>query len=352
MVTAAAEGIGELLRALPPLINPFVPLLAVMALAGLLLFYLGRRAKLDPTEGSRYRSQWMGVLVTLVALCAVIIVLPVSDSLQGNLLTMLGLLLTAIITLSSTTIAANAMAGLMIRALDNFKPGDFIQVNGHFGRVTEQDLFHIEIQTEDRDLLTLPNTYVAANPVKVVHASGTVVTAEITLGYDLDNHQIETLLKRAASEAGLDEPFVYVMDLGDYSVRYRVAGFLKQVKQLLSARSKLRQHMLDVLHGADIEIVSPAFMNQRQLGDAVIIPEQAYRPRFKKPENPEAIVFDKAERAQSLQELKDSYDELKKELEALQGKTAEPDQQDKIDQKKRRLKAIRLLIKRFEEREV
>lgn len=340
----------SLLAQLPGLLLPLLPLLAVVAIASLLLFYLSKKGR-EPSEGARYRSQWMTLLVVLVALCGAIIVLPVSDSLQGNLLTMLGLLLTAIITLSSTTIAANAMAGLMIRSLENFKPGDFIQVNNYFGRVTEQDLFHIEIQTEDRDLLTLPNVYVAANPVKVVHASGTVVTAEVTLGYELDHHAIEKLLKEAAIDAGLEEPFVYVMDLGDFSVCYRVAGFLQNVRQLLSARSKLRKHMLDSLHGAGVEIVSPNFMNQRQVGEQTFIPQPRYRSKVSEEPEPEAIVFDKAERAQSLQELKDDYEELKQELAKLEAESGKDDAQNELlEKKRRRKKAIRLMIQRLEDR--
>jgi len=344
------QWLAEFSAAIPSLL----PLLSSIAITGFLLFILRRRINNDPSEGARYRSQWMGVLVALVGLCSVIICLPVSDSVQGNLLTMLGLLLTAIITLSSTTIAANAMAGLMIRVLENFKPGDFIQVNEHFGRVTEQDLFHIEIQTEDRDLLTLPNVYVAANPVKVVHATGTVVTAEVTLGYDLDNHHVEKVLKQAAGEAGLDDPFVYIMDLGDFSVCYRVAGFLKEVKQLLSARSKLRRHMLDCLHGAGIEIVSPNFMNQRQVGQTLVKPELRRRvavsPVDENETAPEAIVFDKAERAQSLQELKDSYEEIKSELSELSNKESSEEIKELVGRKKRRQKALKLMIQRFEKR--
>lgn len=338
------------LQQLVDFIPKLLPLLSVLALIALVIFILGRRAKYDVTEGANYRRQWMTALITMIGLCAVILSLPINAQTQGQLLTLLGLLLTAVITLSSTTVAANVMAGVMLRALKNFKAGDFIQVGQHFGRVTEQDLFHIEIQTEDRDLLTLPNAYVAANPVKVVHASGTVVSAEVTLGYDLDNQHIEELLKQAASDAGLDEAFVYIMDLGDYSVCYRVAGFLTEVKQLLSARSKLRRHMLDRLHGGGVEIVSPSFMNQRHLSESVVIPAPRYRSKNKTESEPEAIVFDKADKAQQLQELKEGYEELKQELSELQSKGNGADTKTLIERKQRRLKAVKRTIHYFEKK--
>ena len=43
----------------------------------------------------------------------------------------------------------NVMAGLMLRAVRNFRTGDFVRVEKHFGRVTERGLLHTEIQTED-----------------------------------------------------------------------------------------------------------------------------------------------------------------------------------------------------------
>jgi len=75
---------------------------------------------------------------------------------------------------------------------------------------------------------------------------------------------------------------VLISDLGDFSVTYRVAGLLRlnvdpsdgtsgnseareKILPLISTRSALRRAVLDGLHEAGIEIVSPTFMNQRQL---------------------------------------------------------------------------------------
>ena len=52
----------------------------------------------------------------------------------------------------------------MLRTVRNFRAGDFIRVNDQFGRVTDRGLFHVEIQTADSDLITLPNLYLAAEP--------------------------------------------------------------------------------------------------------------------------------------------------------------------------------------------
>ncbi len=314
----------------------FVPVLIVIAVAALSVKLLSRRPSVQ-VEGHRFREQILVMAMVLAALVGVILTLPVAPAMRGQLLTLLGLLLTAIITLSSPTIAANAMAGFMLRSLRSFSPGDFIQVGDYLGRVTEQDLFHIEIQTEDRDLLTIPNTYIAANPVKVVHADGTVISAEVSLGYDVNNQVVDEALLAAAKAAGLDDSFVYVIELGDFSVVYRVSGFLGNVKQLLSKRSELRRHMMDQLHSRQIEIVSPGFMNQRPNND-VMIPQRRSIAAADANDVPENMVFDKAERAQQIKELKENYAELKQEL--AEG----DDSEDIVKRKQRRLKAIKRAI--------
>jgi small-conductance mechanosensitive channel len=121
------------------------------------------------------------------------------------------------------------------------------------------------IQTEERDLTTLPNLLLVSHPITVIRSSGTIVSATVSLRYDIAHQTIEKLLVDAAIAAKPKDPFVPFLELGDYSVTYRVAGFLGEVKHLLSAHSKLRAMMLSTLHDGGIEIVSPMVMNQRQL---------------------------------------------------------------------------------------
>ena len=317
---------------------PLVPSLLVVALSALVLKLVYFRSGVK-TSGQRFREQLLTFFIVLAALIGLLLTLPLESDSRGQLLTLLGLLLTAIVTLSSSTVAANAMAGVMLRSLRNFSPGDFISVGDHFGRVTEQDLFHTEIQTQDRDLLALPNLYLATNPVKVVHASGTLVSAEVSLGYDVDYRLVDKLLSQAVLDAELEEPFVYLVSLGDYSVTYRVSGFLEEVNHLLSSRSRLHKKMLDQLHGNGVEIVSPAFMNQRQVENKVF-PQRSYHDIEDADEDlPEKLIFDKADRAQKIKDLQTAFEELKLEIDEL-NKSKEPGKQQLIEGKTRRLQAI------------
>ena len=84
--------------------------------------------------------------IGLVGLIAVIMALPMSDGLRGQITSLIGIVISAVLALSSATIIGNAIAGIMLRAVDSFRVGDFIKVEDNFGRVTERGLFHTEIQ--------------------------------------------------------------------------------------------------------------------------------------------------------------------------------------------------------------
>ena len=75
----------------------------------------------------------MGALVLLGLIVALLLV-PIGDDPRTQLIGLLGLLLSLVITLASTTFVANAMAGFMLRAVRSFRTGDFIQVGEQFGR--------------------------------------------------------------------------------------------------------------------------------------------------------------------------------------------------------------------------
>ena len=290
------------------LFETYGPLAIVLAIAAagivLVRIWITRRREVD-NGNIHIREQLIVLGLALIAVIALVLALPIRETDRNSLLGILGLVLTAVIGLSATTHVGNAMAGIMIRSGRRFRPGDFIGTGDHFGRVTDLGLFHTEIQTEMRDLTILPNLRLATEPLTVVRASGTVAAATVSLGYDVARSDVVTALTAAATDTGLGDPVVQVRELGDFSVSYRVAGLLSEPRRLLSARSDLRTAMLDRLHEAGIEIVSPTFMNQRQLGSA-----STMIPGIDVTESPEmgdfeSLVFDKADLVESVEDLSD-----------------------------------------------
>ncbi|MFK8028655.1 MAG: mechanosensitive ion channel domain-containing protein [Gammaproteobacteria bacterium] len=277
-------------------------------------------ARIVEPVGRSYRLQLLTLGVSLATILILLVVLPFNDTLRGQLLSLTGILLSAVIALSSTTFVGNVMAGAMLRSIKCCSPGDYVHVGDYFGRISEMDLLHVEVQTEDRDLVTLPNLYTVTNPMKVLRSSGTIISAELSLGYDVSHKTVETNLLLAAEAAGLEQPFVHIKQLGDYSIVYRINGLLKDLNVLLSTRSRLRAKVIEQLHGAGIEIVSPTFMNQRQYKpDVTFIPIKEFGDEQDLEERAsDSVVFDKGAKAESLKEVKDRHMKIVEEIRELE----------------------------------
>ena len=267
-----------------------------------------------------FRRQLLQLGGILLVILLLILFLPLGNVLRGQLLSLYGIVLSATIALSSTTLVSNVMAGIMLKTVGTCRPGNYITVGDYFGRVTAMDLLHTEIQTEERDLTTLPNLYLVTNPVRVMRESGTVLSVELSLGYDVPRRRIEELLIAAATDSGLEKPFVQIRELGDFSVTYQVSGLLTEVNRIIDKRRELRARTMDALHAADIEIVSPNFMNTRTFDNShSFIPDHDETAADDDAgSSADALVFDKAEKAESVSKLREKLAETQERIKTCQ----------------------------------
>ncbi|WP_372793925.1 mechanosensitive ion channel family protein [Pontiella sp.] len=297
-------------------------------IAGAHRLLLGRKKNLE--QARLFPRQLILLVVVLFCTIGVILVLPVSESARNQLIGLLGILLSGMIAFSSSSAMANLIAGFLLRITRPFRIGDFIRVQEHFGRVSEMGLFDTEIQSETRELIAVPNAVLVRNPVATTHSAGALISATLSLGYDLDHSRIETLLSKAAEQSGLKDPFVHIIELGNFAISYRVSGILEEVKGMITAKSRLHTAILDTLHGENIEIMSPSYMNQRRLAD-----DQKAVPPSITIETPtaapaaEEIIFDKAEEAERQETEKQTLQKRREDLE-LEAKEAVGDEKKKL----------------------
>lgn len=302
------------------------------------------RKRIDQYFSSRphlkFQYQLLQVGGILLAVLFIILFVPFSDTLRGQLLSLYGLIISATIALSSTTLVGNIMAGFMLKAIGSCRPGKYITVGDYFGRISEMDMLHTEIQTEERDLTTLPNLYLVTHPVRVMRQSGTLLSVDVSLGYDISRHKVEELLVQAALDTGLETPYVQIQQLGDFSVSYRVSGLLKDINNLIDKRRDLRARAMDALHQAGIEIVSPNFMNTRALTENQTFIAKDVKKPVVATTSTDSIVFDKAEKAESVSNLKEKLADIEARIKGLdaaiekpsgeQDKTAAGDEKEKL----------------------
>ena len=287
-------------------IHAYLPLIFVIVGAISIFFvvhwFFKKRA--DFNQSNKYYHQLFNNVYAVLVLIAVIAASPISDSLKGQILSLIGIVVSGAFALSSTTLLGNALAGVMLRMIRNFRGGDFIQVNDYFGKVSGRTLLSVEIQSIDRGLISIPNTYLVANPVKVFPESGVFITVEVSLGYDVPRNTVEAALIEAASQNGIENAYVEVKSLLDHSINYSLHALVTDLERYFALKSRIHASVVDQLHQSKVEIVSPNFMNTRSIGDKPIIPEPQ-KTELVLDDDIDALLFEKANLADKLELLRD-----------------------------------------------
>lgn len=206
-------------------------------------------------------------------------------------------------------------------------------------------MFHSEIQLEDSNFVTIPNLFIASNPVKITRKTNTVISTVVSLGYDISRFKIEEALKEAAIAAELKDPYVYITSLEDHAVVYKIHGFLEDSTRFFSANSLLNGRVIDTLHKEGIEIVSPGFRNQRNVENSIFIPKEHKNshPEYHQ-DSPEELIFDEAIKSEEIEKKKDLLEQLDKKKELLKEKLKKLEDEEAVNKTQKSIERIDELI--------
>jgi small-conductance mechanosensitive channel len=202
--------------------------------------------------------------------------LPGSDS---NIFRGVSVFLGLLISLGSSSVIANMMAGLVITYMRPFKIGDRIKIGEISGDVLEKTLLVTRIKTVKNEIVTIPNSSIltgnTTNYTVLSKAEGLIIHTTLTIGYDVPWNNVHEALIEAALKTKMilknPKPFVLQTSLDDFYVSYQLNAFInKPVKQAL-IYSNLHQHIQDVFNEKGIEILSPHYRAERD-GNMSTIP--------------------------------------------------------------------------------
>lgn len=311
----------QIFQSIKPALEP-TSILILVAVLLILNAQIFKRFKTISPDGNITQKS-ISLILILIGALVFILSLPIDKTLKGQILSFLGIIISAGIALSSTTILGNVIAGIMNNSMKRFRIGDLIKVGDLTGRVTKKSIFHTEIQLEDSNFITFPNLFIANNPVKLTRKTNTVISTSVSLGYDVSRTKIEEALKEAARATGLTDPYVYITNLGDFSVVYKIHGFLDDSSKYFSTGSLLNGKVMDTLHEKGIEIVSPTFMNQRRVDDKAFIPAKIEKPVIQAETAPEDLVFDQAIESEKTEKKKKYLENLAEKIKEQKEKLKE-----------------------------
>lgn len=126
----------------------------------------------------------------------------------------------------------NFAGGLMLLAFKPFKVGDYVEVQGYFGWISEITIVHTKLITTDNREITIPNGALSnGNIDNYSSRDPRRIDMKIHLPYGSDVEQVRAELLRIASQhekildrntPGAWDPYVVVNSLNDSNVEFKL----------------------------------------------------------------------------------------------------------------------------------
>lgn len=209
--------------------------------------------------------------VLLISLMVVMIwpLLPSSDSqvFQG-----VSVFIGIVVSLGSTAIIGNLMAGLVMTYMRPFHIGDYIKVGDTVGEVIEKTVFVTRIRTRKNEVVTIQNSSLmgsqTSNFTVAAKNFGIIVHTKVTIGYDVPWQKIKEIMETAAlATPGIKNkprPFMQITALNDFYVEYEINAYTTDAEHLPAVYSELHANILRRFFEEGVEIMSPHIFAHRQ----------------------------------------------------------------------------------------
>ncbi|MBD3203396.1 mechanosensitive ion channel [Candidatus Woesearchaeota archaeon] len=233
-----------------------------------------------------------------VAAAAIVLILTGLPGISNNIVRLIGVVIGAIVAFSSSTLIANFMSGILLKIIEPYKEGDMVKLKNIFGKVYHIGLLHTEVQTPFREIVNVPNLVTISDIITNYTKGGYLINVDVSIGYDISHNKVEDMLLHAMKLTGLSEPFVLVTDLGSYAVKYRAKGIIRDVTKIISTESRLRKKILDEFSINDIEILSPFYVNMKNVpyNKCIMAQNPGKAPAKIGEKKPEEVMYERADK--------------------------------------------------------
>lgn len=179
------------------------------------------------------------------------------------------------LSLGSTSIIGNLVAGLVITYMRPFKIGDRIKMDDCIGDVVEKTALVTRVKTTKNEIITIPNSSVMNTKTLNYSASareyGLILYTSVTIGYDVPWEKVHELLLEVASRtenlSKKQRPFILQNALDEFNVDYQLNVYTKEAAKMNGIYSDLRKNMQEVFKDAGISLVSPHYVVNRNFED-------------------------------------------------------------------------------------
>jgi small-conductance mechanosensitive channel len=222
------------------------------------------------------------LLIFVVWLFALVIAYPYIPGSETEAFKGLSVLVGLMITLGSTGLINQIISGLFVVYSGSVRPEDYVRIGDVEGEITTIGSLATKLRTPRQEEITIPHSVLVGtattNYTRLAGADGMVVTASVTIGYDVSWRQVHGLLLLAASRTrGLRKqppPRVLQRELSDFYVQYQLLAHLEDAKNRAAVISELHAQIQDAFNEHGTQIMSPHFESQPE--KPVIVPKSKW----------------------------------------------------------------------------
>ncbi|MCH5230739.1 MAG: mechanosensitive ion channel [Muribaculaceae bacterium] len=184
-----------------------------------------------------------------------------------------------IISLGSSTVIGNVIAGWVITYMRPFRKGDRIKLNDTVGDIIEKTPLVTRIKTAKNEIVTVPNSFIMSsqsiNYSRSAQEFGLILHAEVTIGYDVPWRLVHRMLIEAAlkTKGILAEPRPFVLETGlnDWYPVYQINAYTHDAQNMGPIYSELFQNIQDRFNQEGVEIMSPTYIATRDGNASTVV---------------------------------------------------------------------------------
>ena len=198
---------------------------------------------------------------------AVVVAYPYIPGSSSEAFKGVSIFLGVVVSLGSSSVIANLMAGYTMIYRRAFKVGDRISIDNVTGDVTERRLMVTHLRTIKNEEIVVPNsTIINSNIINystLAGSRGLILHTTVGIGYETPWRQVEAMLRLAAERTpGLlkePAPFVLQKSLGDFAVTYELNAYCDDPQAMARLYTAMHQNVLDVFNEHGVQIMTPAY---------------------------------------------------------------------------------------------
>jgi small-conductance mechanosensitive channel len=275
----------------------FIPSLVVLIIIFLVTRYLVRLARVtfENIEAGTVRLRgfqrhWVWPTYNLIRafliVSAVVLSYPYIPGSDSAAFQGMSILLGVMVSIGSNSVVANVLAGLFVIYRQSTTVGDIIKIGDYVGEVSSIKLTETHLRSYKNEMISIPNAQLLNSEVvnysQRIDGQGLIVHTTVGIGYDEHHRKIEALLLEAARlTEGVKKsppPFVLRKELGDFAVTYEINGHAARNAHIPRLLSDLRANVLDVMHAAGVQIMSPHYEGDPEAAKIPAVSESVEAP--------------------------------------------------------------------------